>query len=52
MFTVIYDTVIKAFVEDFDHCRKPHCRTPFAEQLFAEYYLIEYLSMVASIIYI
>ena len=40
---------IKAFVEDFDHCRKLHCRTPFAEQLFAVHLLVEHLSIADSI---
>ena len=40
---------IKAFVEDFDHCRKFHCITPFAEQHFAVHLLVEHLSMADSI---
>ena len=31
---------IKAFVEEFDHCRTRHSRTPFVEQLFPEHLLV------------
>ena len=40
---------IKAFVEDFDRCRKRHRITPFAEQFFAVHLLLEHLSMADSI---
>ena len=40
---------IKAFAEDFDHCRKTYCKTPFAEQLSAVDLLVEHLSMTDSI---
>ena len=40
---------IKAFVKDFDHCRKTSCRTPFAEQVFAEHLLVQHLWIAASI---
>ena len=48
MFTAIYAMEIKAFIKDFDHCRKPDCRTSFVEQLFSED-LLKHLSMAASI---
>ena len=40
---------IRAFVEDFDHCRKLYCRKPFVEQILTEHLLIKHLLMTASI---
>ena len=40
---------VKAFVEDFDHCRKTSLKNKFVGQFFAVHLLLEDLSMADSI---